>query len=219
MYTTTKPLRYYIALGAPPTRTPASGDEPFMRPEIGFNPSWFHKFCGVDFSEKWHQDPKIRLQAHEKMSAEIKRRFPGRSIGGVLEEKPPDLLTGTYGIGVVDQIFGRALKYFPDRWPVPVGEPLTDAQADALVVPDIANNGFFQGLLAQVDEIHALTGSAAGYLNWQGVLNTAFRLRGQEIFVDMVVSPDRARRIFDVVAETMIQSVKMLHARQRTGRD
>ena len=186
-----------------------------MRCEVGFNPSWFHKFCGVDFSEEWHKDPKVRLQGHEKMSAEIKRRFPGYNIGGVLDEKPLDLLTGTYGIGVVDRIFGRSLKYFPDRWPVPVGEALTDAEVDALVVPDIASNGFFQGLLGQVDEIQQLTGSARGYLNWQGVLNTAFRLRGQEIFIDMVLAPNRARHIFEVVAETMIQSVKMLYARQR----
>ena len=66
-----------------------------------------------------------------------------------------------------------------------------------------------------MDEIQQLTGSARGYLNWQGVLNTAFRLRGQEIFIDMVLAPNRARHIFEVVTETMIQSVKMLYARQR----
>ncbi len=215
MYTTTNQLRYYIALGAPPTRAPATGHEPFMRPEVGFNPSWFHRFCGIDFSEEWHKYPKLRLEGHERMAAEIKRRFPGYNIGEVLDAKPPDLLTGTYGIGVVDGIFGRSLVYSPDRWPVPVGEPLTDAQVDSMVVPDLVSNGFFQELLAQVDEVSQLTGSARGYLNWQGVLNTAFRLRGQEIFVDMLVAPNRAQHIFEVVSETMIQGAKMLHARQR----
>jgi hypothetical protein len=215
MPVTTNQLRYYIALGAPPTRTPATGDEPFMRPEVGFNPSWFHEFCGIDFSEEWHRDPKVRLQSHEKMAAEIRRRFPGYNIGEVLDDKPPDLLTGTYGIGVLDLIFGRSLRYFPDRWPVPIGEPLTDAEADSLSVPDVENNGFFHQVLAQLDEIVQLTGSARGYLNWQGVLNTAFRLRGQEIFIDMVVAPERARHILGVVAETMIRGAKMLYARQR----
>jgi len=215
MEMTTNQLRYYIALGAPPTRTPITGNEPFMRPEVGFNPSWFHEFCGIDFSEEWHTDPKVRLQGHEKMATEIKRRFPGYNIGELLDDKPPDLLTGTYGIGVMDLIFGRSLLYFPDRWPVPTGEPLTNEQVDSLSVPDIEKNEFLNRVLSQVDEIVELTGSAKGYLNWQGVLNTAFRLRGQEIFVDMTTSPDRARHIFEVVAETMIRSVKMLHAKQR----
>lgn len=215
MGSVTNQLKYYIALGAPPTRTPATGDEPFMRPEVGFNPSWFHKFCDVHFSERWHRDPKVRLQGHEKMAAEIKRRFPGYNIGQVLDEKPPDLLTGTFGIGVVDMIFGRPLKYFPDQWPVPMGEPLTDAQAASLAVPDVENNAFLHHILAQLDEIAQLTGSARGYLNWQGVLNTAFRLRGHEILVDMIKAPDRAHHIFCVVAETMIRGAKMVHARQR----
>jgi len=208
-------LRYYIAPGAPPTRTPAEGNEPFLRPEAGFNPSWFHEFCGIDFSEEWHRDPRVRLQGHEKMAAEIRRRFPGYNIGGALDAGPPDLVTGTYGIGVVDGILGRPLRYFPDKWPVPSGRPLSDAEADSLEVPDVESNPFLHQVLAQIDEIVRLTGSAGGYLNWQGVLNTAFRLRGQEIFVDMVTAPARARHLFGVVAETMIRGVQVVYARQR----
>jgi hypothetical protein len=186
-----------------------------MRPEVGFNPSWFHNFCGVDFSEEWHRNPRVRLQGHEKMAAEIRQRFPGYNIGQVLDDEPPDLLTGTYGIGVVDMIFGRVLQYFPDRWPVPVGEPLANEQVDSLSVPDIENSESFHQILLQLDEIAELTGSVRGFLNWQGVLNTAFRLRGQEIFVDMAVAPDRAHHIFEIVTETMVRSAKMLHAKQR----
>jgi hypothetical protein len=215
MQKATNQLKYYIALGAPPTRTPATGNEPFLRPEVGFNPSWFHDFCGIDFGETWHRDPKVRLQGREKMVAEVRRRFPGYNIGQVMESHPPDLLTGTYGIGVVDMIFGRPIKFFPDKWPVPMGQPLTDEQADSLTVPDVENNEFLHQSLTQLDEIVQLTGSARGYLNWQGVLNTAFRLRGQEIFVDMAISPSRAHHIFEVVAETMIRGVKMIYARQR----
>jgi hypothetical protein len=186
-----------------------------MRPEVGFNPSWFHECCGIDFAEEWHTEPSVRLQGRKKMVAEVKRRFPGYNIGQVLEDKPPDLLTGTYGIGVVDMIFGRSLRYFPDKWPVPTGEPLTSEQADSLAVPDIENNEFLNGILSQLDEIFELTGSVRGYLNWQGVLNTAFRLRGQEIFVDMVMSSARAHHIFEVVTETMIRSIQVLYAKQR----
>lgn len=208
-------LRYYICLGAPPTRTPAEGNEPFMRPEVGFNPSWFYKFCGIDFSERWHKEPELRLKSHLKMSLEIRKRFPGYNIGEVLETKPPDIITGIYGIGILDGIFGRELRYFPDMWPIPNGEPMSDDQVDALKVPDLSANKFFDNILAQMDEVYKLTGSVHGFLNWQGVLNTAFRFRGQDIFTDMMITPDRARHLFSVISDTMIMAIKVFYSRQK----
>ncbi|HUW20528.1 MAG TPA: hypothetical protein VMW16_14620 [Sedimentisphaerales bacterium] len=208
-------LRYYIALSAPPTRTPADGTEPFMRPEPGFNPSWFHKYCDIDFSERWHKDVEYRLECHEAMSEEIRRRFPGRDIGEVNNGKPADLLTGLYGTAVVPVMFGQSIRYFPDKWPAPHGEHLTDEQADALSPADPDNNELFQDILSQLDKIEQLTGTARGYLNWQGVLNTAFRLRGERIFIDLFDSPKRAHHIFQCVTQTMINGIKRLHERQK----
>lgn len=208
-------LRYYICLGAPPTRTQALGEEPFMRPEVGFNPSWFNKYCRIDFGERWHKEPELRLQSHKKMSDEIKKRFPGYNIGEVLENYPPDLITGMYGIGILDGIFGRQLRYFADKWPVPDGEPMTGKQVEALLVPDLSDNKFFSNILSQLDEIKKLTGSARGFLNWQGVLNTAFRFRGQDIFTDMIAAPDRAKHLFSIINDTMIMAIKAFYHKQK----
>ena len=83
-------LRYYIAFGAPATRTLADGNEAFLRPEIGFSPSWFHRRCGIDFSRVWHEDPKVRFQAHTQMRAAMRRWFPGVPIGDAQSDGPPD---------------------------------------------------------------------------------------------------------------------------------
>jgi hypothetical protein len=80
---------------------------------------------------------------------------------------------------------------------------------------DTENCVFFQDILRQLDRIEQLTGTISGYLNWQGVLNTAFRLRGEKIFVDMYDCPERAEHIFDCVAMTMIDGMKTLYARQK----
>ena len=206
-------LRYYIALGAPPTRDHARGDEAYMRPEIGFNPSWFHRFCQIDFSERWHQEPAYRLQAHEAMRAEVDRRFPGCEVGGA-NGQPPDLLTGLYGIAIVPAMFGQQIQYAPHLWPVPHGTPLTDEETDALTPVDVENNPFFGGILDQIEQIEQLTGSVGGFLNWQGPLNTAFRLRGEQIFLDIFDEPRRAQHLFECVTTTMIRGMKRLHERQ-----
>lgn len=207
-------LRYYIALSAVPTREPMRGDEPFMRPVPGFGPSWFHRHCGLDFSERWHEDPEERLRAHEAMRAEVRRRFPGCDVGGTDRDGPPDLLTGVYGTAVVPAMFGQKVRFWPDKWPAPHAPPLEDAAVDALRPLAVADNPVFAGVLAQIDRIEQLTGTARGFLNWQGVLNTAFRLRGEQVFVDLIQCPRRAHHLFDCVAATMVEAIRALYDRQ-----
>lgn len=213
-------LKYYIALGAPPIRTPATGDEAFMRPEVGFNPSWFHKFCGIDFSKKWHTDVAFRLKCHETMRREIRKRFPEYNIGEALQDKPYDLLTGIYGIGIIDSIFGRPLQYYKSKWPVPTGAKLTDDNILSLEVPDLSNNRFFMHVIEQIDQIYKYTGCVRGFLNWQGNLNTAFRFRGESIFIDLMNQSEIVDKLLEVISDTYLQGVKLLYAKQKEyGKD
>jgi len=208
-------LKYYINLGCPPIRTIADGSEPFMRPEVGFNPSWFHRSCDIDFSEKWHTEVTTRMDAYLTMQREVKKRFPGYNIGRVDENGPPDLLTGIYGIGIMDAIFGRPLHYSADKWPVPIGEKITDLEIRDLKVPDLQLNPFMDGVLRQMEEIRELTGSVRGYLNWQGNLNTAFRFRGENIFTDLVTDQGLAIGLLEIINETYIAGVKMIYQEQQ----
>jgi len=58
-------------------------------------------------------------------------------------------------------------------------------------------------------------GTVYGDLNWQGVLNLAFRLRGQQIFLDMADQPELARRLFAVIRDVIIGLARMVQERQR----
>lgn len=208
-------LKYYISLGAPPIRTIADGSESFMRPEVGFNPSWFNESCGIDFSEKWHKNPQYRLEAWEKMAGEIRKRFPGYNIGRVFNNEPPDLLTGIFGIGIMDLLFDRPVQYFSDKWPVPVGDKMTDKEINQLNVPGLENHPFMHNIFEQIEKVYELTGSVKGYMNWQGNLNTAFRFRGQELFSDFMMQPELAEKLLDVISDTYIKAVNMVYAKQK----
>ncbi len=71
--------------------------------------------------------------------------------------------------------------------------------------------------MRQVEWIAAREGRVEGYVNWQGVLNTAHRLRGEALFTDMLEAPERARRLFACVCATMVEAEQRLHARQRAS--
>ena len=92
-----------------------------------------------------------------------------------------------------------------------------DHEVEALEPPDLDTNQFFQQLLEQMDWIAVNEGNIEGYLNWQGVLNNAYRLRGENLFCDIIDVPQRCRRLFDCVCTTMIEAAQRLHERQRAS--
>jgi len=214
----TKPchLISYIAPAAPATRRPAEGDEPFLRAEIGFTPKWYREKLGIDFGERWHTDPGYRRETVVAMRDELRRRFPGTSISGINRlDTPLDLLTGVYGTCIVAGIYGAPMVYGKDNWPNCEHQYLTDHDIDNLEPPDLDTNPLFQDLMRQVDWMAAEEGRVEGFINWQGVLNNAYRLRGEGLFYDMIENPMRCRRLFDCVSTTMVEAAKRLHDRQR----
>lgn len=209
-------LASYIAHSAPATRRPARPKEPFLRPEIGFVPAWFRQTLDIDFGKRWHTDPAYRCDTIAAMSKETRRRFGRRSDIGIMQNpgRPADILTGTYGTVFVAAIYGAPIDYRSDDWPsVKHGWLLNDREADELDPPELDGNPMWNELMGQLDWIEKERGSIEGFLNWQGVLNNAFRLRGSRIFLDMRKAPERVQHIFECVTETMIDGARRLYER------
>lgn len=208
----------YIAPGAPATRREATGNEPFLRPEIGFTPAWYRQHADIDFGERFHTDPAYRRDCSVTMRRVLRQRFPGTRIGGVdRNEEPLDLLTGTHGAGTVAAIYGVPLVYYPDNWPNCAHHHLTDRDLARLEPPDLDQNPHFNVLLEQIAWIEGSEGGVTGFINWQGVLNNAHRLRGEQLFLDMIDEPEKARHLFACVAQTMADGIRRLHERQRAN--
>ena len=81
---------------------------------------------------------------------------------------------------------------------------------------DPETNPAFRSLSAQMDFIAAKWGKIHGYLGYyQGVLNNALRLRGNEIFLDMVDDADFVKYLLNHIFETTLTLVKLVQQRQR----
>jgi hypothetical protein len=208
----------YIAPGAPATRRPFSGELPFLRPEIGFTPKWFRNALGIDFGERWHKDPDFRRQTRIEMYDLLNRRFPGAGIGQT-GDKAVDILTGTYGTLAIASIYGIPARFENDQWPASEHKYLSDDEIVKLALPDLDRNPFFCTLMEQVDHIGELEGKIIGYMNWQGVLNNAQRLTGQNILVDMYTAPEKIKHLLECVSTTMIDAAFRLQKKQNSYKD
>ena len=182
-----------------------------------FSPDWFAARMGLDMSERWHQDPLHRRDSFVAMAQALNKEFPTLHLGG----DPSSIKGGLSQIAncaPVAALFGQEVLYSKGAWPDNAPRRLDDAAAEALEVPDFESGRFFTDLMRQMDVIQREWGSINGELNYQGILNTAFRLRGEQIFMDMVNAPERAHHVLDVVCRTTMEFVDAVYERQaRSG--
>ncbi|MEA3453371.1 MAG: uroporphyrinogen decarboxylase family protein [Candidatus Caldatribacteriota bacterium] len=210
-------LRNHIPISGPARREPADGTESDMRVSLGFVPAWFYQRCGVDFTERWHQDPFYRYNSLVKMKKELCKAFP--SISYWSEDYKDDLATisGCYGAYVIPKVFGFFLLYKKDRWPEidKNKEKLSVKEVEELNTNNILSSSFTEEIFHQMDIIEAEWGKIHGYLNWQGVLNNAFHLRGENIFTDFYDKPDLVHHFLSVITDVIIRLTQKVQKRQR----
>jgi Uroporphyrinogen decarboxylase (URO-D) len=210
------PLRSHIPISAPARREAADGTESDMRVSIGFEPAWFHRRCGVDFSEQWHRNPIYRYRSLKKMKKELCAAFPAADYWNCVDQDDLATVSGCFGAYVIPQVFGFSLRYAEDRWPcLETEKKLTPAEIEKLDVKALLSGHFVEELFEQMDLIESEWGKINGYLNWQGVLNNAFHLRGQDIFIDISDTPGLTRHFFSLICEVMIKLATMVQQRQR----
>lgn len=209
-------LRNHIPIGAPARREAADGTESAMRVSLGFEPAWFHRRCGVDLGERWHTDPRYRHHALVRMKQALCQAFASVTYWDMARQDDLWTLSGCYGAYVIPWLLGCALHYAPDRWPtiVPGSAPPLPA-LEALTVEAVLSSARVEALFGQMEAIAAEAGQVHGYLNWQGVLNNAFHLRGQQIFVDMLDDAPRAHHLFSFLCQVMIAVAQRVQERQR----
>lgn len=210
-------LRNHIPISAPARREVADGAESDLRVSLGFEPAWFHKRCDVNFTEKWHKDPFYRYESLVKMKKELCQRFSSVSYWN--EDYKDDLATisGCYGAYVIPMVCGFPLVYEKDRWPEinKNKEKLSVKEIEKLDIDKIISSPFVEEIFRQMDIIEAEWGKIHGYLNWQGVLNNAFHLRGEKIFTDFYDKPDLVHHFLSVITDLMIRLAQKVQKRQR----
>jgi hypothetical protein len=141
-------------------------------------------------------------------------------------------ISSVYGIMLVSSCYGLQLAYREDNWPDAAGgthldkETLTDlisrspfdfSRPDTIARSLPGGGPTIMALFGQMDEIAKRWGPIHGYLNYQGILNIALKLRGNDIFTDMYDDTEFVKGLFDHIARTIGDLSKTVQARQRAS--
>jgi len=221
-------LRNHIPLAAPATREPTDGTEPYLRVSLGFTPRWYRSRLGIDFSEPWHRDPVYRYKTLIQMKELLHNLFPsvpyftprysGRAYEGKKIEPTCATISGVNGIMTLPAIYGIPIVYSRDGWPdAQAGMHIPKEELAKLKPFDLDQNPVVQDIFRQMDTIEKTWGPIYGYLNYQGILNIALKVRGNDIFLDFFDDPPFVKRFFHHIAGTIETLSKRVQARQRAS--
>ena len=215
-------LRNHIPLSAPATREPVDGTEGFLRVSLGFTPDWYRSRLGVDFSERWHVDPVYRAESLLTMKEQLHDCFPEVSY---FEPRMTDgieptcwTISGVNGILTIPRLYGIEPSFVANNWPDALGGmhiPKDEIRIDAPV--DLDRHPVLVDLYRQMEIIRQRSGPVHGYLNYQGLLNIALKVRGNDFFLDLFDDPDWASRFLSHIADTIASVAGRIQSIQRAS--
>ena len=177
---------------------------------ISFMARWWEKH----FYSK-HQKPVVASDEEFERVHLQRLRFLFENFGefGIGEEHPEK--DGTY----VNSIMKWCLDWIPFLLGVKLTcieegfwhpEPLTEDEIKELKPVDLADEPFGQWILARKETLEKRYGKAEFGQLIEGSINSAYRIRGEEIYTDLAVNKDMVKHLLEVITETVIMNYKFL---------
>ncbi len=169
--------------------------------DIVFHPDWWYKNAGISFDEDFFYNPLRRVEDEQKMEQVLYERFGDLGLGEDHLKSLPQIGAVHLASGyLLSEMLGCKIEYYDDAPPQVICAHRDTLDFD---VDEVFRSHAFQGLVNLVDTLKAKYGYVVGDINWGGVLNIAIDVRGEDIFTDMVMEPDKANVFFRKIAEVI----------------
>jgi uroporphyrinogen-III decarboxylase len=188
----------------------------FIPIELVFNPNWWYRTAGISFDRSFYFDAETRISNDVTMRRVLYERF-GEMGMGESDPQPRPIIGSQHVAGgfVIPALLGAEIQFAKDAAPQPLPMTMDVGQIEAFEKPDFRSTWPMNVFIAQMDALEAEWGYVVGGMNTDGLLNAAYHLYGQNLFVDFYEAPDRVRRLLRLIGDLIVDVA--LYLRQRTG--
>jgi hypothetical protein len=181
--------------------------------DIVLHPSWWHRHEGIAFDEDFFYHPARRVEAERRMERALYERWGRFGLGEGHDKDLP--VIGPLHLacgGLNSEMLGCRVLYSEDAPP-----QVVPADLDApRISPEAAfASPAYRRYQRLLDALKTRYGYLCGDIGWNGVLNTALDLRGQDFFLDVVDQPEQAARFVADIAAVVDRFSRDM--RQATG--
>jgi hypothetical protein len=188
----------------------------FLPVELVFNPNWWYQTASVSFDEAFYLDTETRIENDVTMRRVLYERYGDLGLGEA-DPQPRPIIGSLHVAGgfVIPALLGADILFAPDAAPQPKPLDLSLEQIEAFEKPNFWETWPMKQIIADMDALEAEHGYVVGDLNTDGLLNAAYHLYGQQLFIDFYQAPGRVRRLLELIGELIVDVAQ--YVRQRTG--
>ena len=186
---------------------------PMLPVDIVLHPSWWYRHEGISFDEDFFFHPARRVEAERRMERVLHERWGRYGLGADHDRDLPQLGPVHLAAGyLTSAMLGCPVECHDDAPP-----QVIPANIDTLSISREApfKSPAFKRCAQLLDDLKTRFGYVCGDIGWGGLLNTALDLRGQELFLDLIDSPEQAARFVADIAAVIEQFTG--YVQQATG--
>lgn len=169
--------------------------------DIVLAPEWWHKNEGFCFDHDFFFHPLKRVEEEQRMEKVLYERWGKFGLGQHHAESRPELGAVHLAAGfLLSEMMGCQVKYSEAHPP-----QVIPAQREELSLKpeDAFQSDAFKRLVKLRDALKQKHGYLTGDVNWGGILNIAMDLRGESIFLDMMMTPNEVGNYFSGIAQVI----------------
>jgi uroporphyrinogen-III decarboxylase len=178
-----------------------------MRPDrhipvvVNFSHKWMNAKFDIRYDEDHMGNPDYQIKKDIKTQRELYKYYGHLGIGQKAPEVSP--VVRGFGITTIAQLFGCKVIFQDDEAPYAVPLNLSDDEIMHLEPIREFKDLFPMNLhLEQADYLVRKYGKAKISIGYQGILSTAIKLRGEQLFVDFFEKPEIAKKVLDISYQT-----------------
>lgn len=181
--------------------------------DVVLSPAWWFHNEGISFDEDFFYEPARRVEVERKMEQVLYERWGEYGLGLDRDKDLPVVGPVHLAAGyLVSEMLGCKVEYRQDAPPQVICRQRNDLNISADQAFRSTAYRKFENLLVTLKSKY---GYVTGDVNWQGLLNIALDLRGQDLFLDMHDRPKDVHCFLRQIAEVAERFTQWL--RKQTG--
>ncbi|MFA5045199.1 MAG: uroporphyrinogen decarboxylase family protein [Paludibacter sp.] len=161
-------------------------------------PEWWNKNEKLTFDRDFFYHPLRRVEVEQQKEKVLYERWGKYGLGQHRKEARPEIGAVHLAAGyLLSEMLGCEVNYSESHPPQVLA---AHKELENVSVEQAFQSDAFKNVLKLAESLKSKYGHVTGDINWGGILNIAMDLRGENIFLDMMMTPDETKEYFTSIA-------------------